>query len=146
MIQNVINTKKRKCKKNDYSFVYRLMKTTPFPSIAKYQPIDKKIFDEKFYKDYQKMIILLRGTRRIGLYEVNEHKHNLYISRIFLKPLYQRKGIGTQIMNSFEKLGYRKIILEVWENNSAVSFYNKLGYVTTKKQNHKFFLEKKLAK
>lgn len=143
---NVLDIKKRKCKKDDYSFVYRLMKTTLFPLITKYQPVDKKKFDEKFYNDYGKMVILLRGTRRIGLYEVNEQQGCLCVSRIFLTPFYQGKGIGTQIMKRFETLGYRKITLEVWENNPAVSFYKKLGYVITKKQNHKYFLEKNLTK
>ena len=144
MTQKVLNIKKRKCKKDDYAFVYRLMKTTLFPLIEKFQPVDKKKFDEKFYKDYGGMVILLRGKRRIGLYEIKEQKRNLYVSRIFLKPFYQGRGLGSQIMKNFEALGYRKITLEVLENNPAMSFYKKLGYVITKKQNHKYFLEKKL--
>lgn len=146
MTKNIFKIKKRKCKKSEYDFVYRLMKTTLFPLIAKYQPIDKKKFDEKFFKDYAKMTILLRGKRRIGLYEIEEKQNHLYVSRIFLTPFYQGKGIGAQIMESFETLGYQKITLEVWENNPAVSFYKKLGYVVTKKQGHKYFLEKRIVK
>ncbi len=141
-----IPTKKRNCRISDYTFVYNLMKTTLFPLIEKYHTIDKKGFDEKFYKDYKNMQILLRGTRRIGLYELKEKQEHLYISRLFLTPFYQKRGIGSQIMKNFEKMGYPKITLEVWDNNPAVSFYKKLGYTITKKQDHKYFLEKILTK
>ena len=68
MKEKINNIKTRQCRKSDYTFVYKLIKSSLFPLIAEFQTVDKSKFDVKFWKDYKNMVILLRGKRRIGLY------------------------------------------------------------------------------
>lgn len=136
--------KTRKCRKSDYGFVYKVTKQTLVPILAKYVKQSKKVFDEGFDKNYKYMMIILKGKRKIGFYQLKRHKSHLEIIKIFFSPAYHGKGYGKMFMNYFETLGYKKIKLEVWENNPAVKFYKKLGYRKIGKKNHKIFMEKKI--
>ena len=56
-----------------------------------------------------------------------------YVRRVYVHPKYQRRGIGTMLMNYIEnhakKLGIRKLYLVVHEKAVwAINFYRKLGY------------------
>lgn len=89
-------------------------------------------------------MILLEGKKRIGFYQLTPRGKELDITKIFLSPSSQGKGIGSQLMKKFEVLGCKKITLRVWDNNPALKFYKKLGYKITKKENHKIHMEKNL--
>ncbi len=139
----------RKCKKSDHSFVFNLVKKTLWPYISKYIKPKKDKFDQGFFDDsrglgYKHIIILMKGKRRIGFYQITPKKDCLYIRRIFLSLAYQGKGIGKKFMHYFENLGYSKLRLQVWENNPARIFYGKLGYVIINKEEHRLEMEKKL--
>ena len=84
----------------------------------------------------------MKGSRRIGYYQLTEKNDCLEITKIFLSRTYQKRGIGRYLMESFEMLGYRDLILQVWENNPAYHFYKQLGYRKIKKKNHKIHMEK----
>jgi len=87
----------------------------------------------------------MKGKGRIGFYQILEDpeiEDALYIRMIFLSPSYQGKGIGNFLMESFEKLGYKKLRLLVWDNNPSLNFYKKLGYKVVAKNNHKYTMEK----
>ncbi|KKQ45899.1 MAG: hypothetical protein US63_C0009G0010 [Candidatus Moranbacteria bacterium GW2011_GWC2_37_8] len=99
-----IGIKTRTCKKSDYAFVYGLVRKTIFPLVSQFVKPDKKIFDRRFFSDYKKTVILLRGKRRIGLYELTVNGKILTISRILLAPFYQKRGIGKYLMEYFETL------------------------------------------
>jgi ribosomal protein S18 acetylase RimI-like enzyme len=141
-IINNFKIKTRKCRKSDYNFVFGLIKKSIFPYISKYFKPSKEMFDERFKEDYDKRVILLRGKRRIGFYQLTVKKDKLDITGIFLTPMYQNKHIGSFLMNYFEKLGYKTVTLQVWENNPAFKFYKKLGYKVVLKKNHKYHMEK----
>ena len=139
----------RKCKKSDHSFVFNLVKKTLWPYISKYIKPRKDKFDQGFFDDfrglgYKHIIILMKGKRRIGFYQITPKKDCLDIRRIFLSPAYQGKGIGKKFMYYFENLGYSKLRLRVWENNPARIFYGKLGYIIINKKEHRLEMEKKL--
>jgi ribosomal protein S18 acetylase RimI-like enzyme len=88
--------------------------------------------------------MLVKGKKRIGFYQLTPNGKTLEITRIFLTPSYQGKGIGTWYMRYFETLGYNHLFLEVWDNNPACLFYKKLGYKKIKNKNHKILMEKRL--
>lgn len=143
-IHYLIGVQTRICRKSDYVFVYGLVKKTIFPFVSQFVKPNKKIFDRRFFAEYKKTIILLRGKRRIGLYELTANGKNLTISRILLSPFYQKKGIGKYLMGYFETLGFNRIQLSVWKNNPAVGFYKNLGYKIIKKENNKYLMEKRI--
>lgn len=139
---NKIEIKTRRCRKSDYPFVFNLVKKTLFPYVAKYHKPSKKMFDERFAKDYKKRVILLHGKKMIGFYQITPKRNVLNVTGNFLIPSYQKKGIGKYIMKYFETLPFKKIRLHVWDNNPAYRFYKRLGYKTISKNNHKYIMEK----
>lgn len=102
----------------------------------------KKIFDKGFQDNYAKITILIKGQKRIGFYQLTEIDKQIDITKLFLSPKYQSKGIGGFLMRHFETLGYKEIMLQVWDNNPAYNFFKKLGYETTAKKNHKYHMRK----
>ena len=135
----------RKCKKEDYKFFYKIIKETLIPYISKYFPPNPKIIREGFKRDYKKIVVFMKGKRKIGFYQITPSKNSIDITKIFLSKNYQGKGIGLKLMKKFEKLPCKKITLQVWENNlPAKKFYENLGYAFVKKEKHKIHMEKRL--
>ncbi len=132
----------RKCRKSDCDFVLKITRETLFPYLSKYRKPNIQKFKEDFYKTYKETQILIRKSRRIGLFQIEKHKDYLEIVKIILSPSYQGKGIGEFLMHYFETLGKKKIRLQVWDNNPAYQFYKRLGYKAIKKINHKVHMEK----
>lgn len=134
----------RKCKRSDRDFVLNLLRETIFPYVSEYFEPSIEMFDERFYSDYPEKKILLRGQRRIGMFQLSEGNQRLVITGLFLHPQYQGKGIAKHLMRYFEKIairkGYNKIELLVWDNNPAQHFYEKLGYEKMSHQKHKFLM------
>jgi ribosomal protein S18 acetylase RimI-like enzyme len=137
----------RPCRESDFRFFAGLVEKTLKKYVEVYFPFDRSHVKKGFYKGLKKIVVLMKGKRRIGIYQVEKKgKGTLEIVRIFLMPAYQGKGIGTHYMKRFEALGCKKIILEVWDNNPACLFYRKLGYKTVKKKGHKVHMEKVIKK
>lgn len=68
---NKLEIKTRTCKKTDRNFVLDLYKKTLFKYVEVYHTPSIAMFDERFYKDYKERKILLRGKRRIGLFQIS---------------------------------------------------------------------------
>ena len=67
----------------------------------------------------------------------------LEVERIYIKPNYQKLGLGKLLLNHAIQLALQhnksKIWLGVWEHNeNALAFYKKLGFVQTSA--HSFFM------
>jgi len=74
----------------------------------------------------------------IGLITIRKTDENtMFISRLYIHPEHQRKGIGTQLMqtalNYFPKLKLLKLECEK-QNNKACSFYLKHGFKIIKEK------------
>lgn len=138
----------RPCKISDRNFILNLFKKTIFQYISKYYNPNIKMFDERFYSDYKEKKILLRGSRRIGMFQLSKRNNRLAVTGLFLTKTYQGKGIAKYLMNYFEEIAkannYSEIELLVWENNPAVNFYEKLGYKIDSKISHKYLMIKSL--
>jgi len=70
-------------------------------------------------------------------------KEALEIERIYIKSNFQKKGLGSVLLNKAleiaEDLNKEKIWLGVWEKNiNAIDFYSKSGFIQTGK--HSFFM------
>ena len=147
-MKNPFGMRTRKCRKDDYKFVYGLNKKLLFPYVPKYAKMTKKEFDKNFHKRYKEIIILELDDNKIGFYHISNDiykKNALYLSSIFISPKYQKNGIGYFLMKYFETLGYGKIRLQVWRKNPAFYFYKKLGYKVVSKNKGKYLMEKILT-
>lgn len=134
--------KKRKCRLEDYNFVFELVKESIFPFVAVYFKPNEKIFKKRFEKDYYERIILTLDEKPIGFYQIKQIDQNLEIKGLFLKKEFRGKGIGYNLMTQFENKNIKKICLRVWDNNPAVQFYKKLGYKIVEEKDHKYLMEK----
>ncbi|MFX1251599.1 MAG: GNAT family N-acetyltransferase [Promethearchaeota archaeon] len=67
----------------------------------------------------------------IGFYWASSEEI-IWLTSLVIAPLWQRRGIGKQIMNLIEKTLHTKnqkfIELGVQDENSAINFYKKLGF------------------
>ncbi|MFH1064208.1 MAG: GNAT family N-acetyltransferase [Candidatus Woesearchaeota archaeon] len=137
----------RQCRKEDHDFVYRLALQIK-PYVEKLTRWDRKYFDDDFKRTYKSGAILLRGKRRIGMFQLKHNFTNIYIARIYLSPAYHGQGIGKALMQYFETVAAerhkRKIHLHVWKGNPAIRFYRKLGYRTIEDKNNKILMEKRI--
>ena len=134
----------RACRETDYRFFMDLIVKTLKPYVEEYQKFDHEYVRDSFRQTWPQMKMIMSGSRRIGFYQIEGHEDTLMVKRIFLSPAYQKKGIGKRIMKEFENLGYKRIRLEVWDNNPAVDFYKNLGYKVKKKEGHKVHMERSL--
>ncbi len=135
----------RVCRQSDYRFYYVIMKETMFPLISQYKKLDMHFFRSTFLKSYSQIQILLRGKKRIGFFQLTPKKSStLDIEKIFFSKGYRGKGYGTAFFEALESQGYKRLILQVWENNPARKLYKKLGFTQIKKKDHKITMEKVL--
>lgn len=139
---NPFKITERKFRDSDYAFFRDVIKKTMYDIISKYKTFNSKHFKESFEKTKKEMRLLVKGKSRVGFYLLRPEGKKLDITRIYITPRYQGKGIGTYYMKHFETLGYKRLTLEVWDNNPAKHLYRKLGYKTVKKHNHKIVMEK----
>ncbi|MCH4827308.1 GNAT family N-acetyltransferase [Planococcus halocryophilus] len=68
---------------------------------------------------------------------------SLEVERIYIKKLYQKYGLGKQLLNKAmevaQEFGKKTIWLGVWEENeNAIGFYEKKGFVQN--SSHSFFV------
>ena len=136
--------KERKCKKSDYRFVRGLIRKTLYPYVTQYYPFDMGHVRESFNERMSEIRILMKGKRRIGFYQLSPRGKRLEVTRIYLTPRYQGKGIGTFYMRYFETLGFDVLFLVVLDNNPARLLYKKLGYKVVAEKKHRFRMEKRL--
>lgn len=78
---------------------------------------------------------------------VNKDKDTLYVGRIFLDPVYYRKGYGLSLMKMVETFypGIKIIKLDtpLW-NIRTNAFYKKLGYCEVKRDQECVYYQKEL--
>lgn len=78
---------------------------------------------------------------------LDNDNETLYVGRIFIDPLYYRKGYGLSLMKMVETYysGIKKIKLDtpLW-NVRTNAFYTKLGYCEVKRDNECVYYQKEL--
>lgn len=79
------------------------------------------------------------GYLKVNMNDAQSEKmdaESLEIERIYIKARYQKLGLGKYLLNKAIEIAIelkkKKIWLGVWEeNNNAISFYKKMGFVQT---------------
>ena len=135
------------CKDTDYWFVCNLLKRNMFKSFVKHWGGWKpKVFRKDFNKN--NIRIVKYKTKRIAFYDLEFKKNFSYINNIQISNLMQGKGLGNVLMDLIEKETQKqklnKIRLEVFKDNLAIKFYQKLGYKQIKDKGSSVLLEKKI--
>ncbi|MDE5601756.1 MAG: GNAT family N-acetyltransferase [Clostridia bacterium] len=116
----------RACKHSDFAKFYPQCSLEFVFEDTNFERIKERAEKGHFYvvKDDGKII----GCGGIGAYW--ESPTECWINTIFVEPAYQRKGIGTKIIEFLENDEYAKRAsrIEIHSAIPAVAFYRRLGY------------------
>ena len=87
--------------------------------------------------------IIEQDGKPIGRLSLNHNEEGTVLDEIHLIPEVQGLGIGTKIIKSVlhdaQKQG-KSVFLMVLETNPAKKLYERLGFVTYKQENHRYYL------
>ncbi|MBN2655717.1 MAG: GNAT family N-acetyltransferase [Spirochaetales bacterium] len=140
----------RTCRKADRSLILDVYQQTIFKQVKEYYEVDLDMFHKRFDSDFSEIEIIEENGNPIGFYQMVEKAESVHLLRLFLHPKVQKRGIGEKLINSVilwaEQNGKKEILLSVWENNPALTFYKKYGFGIMEKQNHKYLMSRKLDK
>ncbi len=134
----------RPCTLDDRAFVNGLVRETIFPLVSAFETPDTAPLEERFTHFYARHTLLLDGDTPFGFYWVEKEADVLHIRRLFLAGSHRQQGIGGRLIRRFETLGAGTLRLEVWENNPALAFYERLGYQAVAMNDHKIVMQKTL--
>ncbi len=101
--------------------------------------------DEILHKwnDYmQKYECYVAQTKNAGIvgFIMNgiEHDKISEIGMLYVRPEYQRQGIGTMLVDYFcnirKKSNYKQCVVWTIKNGPSINFYNKMGFAETKEE------------
>lgn len=98
--------------------------------------------DKEIIKEFEEGKILLKyieSDNIVGSVRAyKDDKEHCYIGRLVVHPDYQRKGIGTLLMKEIEKIfkNCKKFKIFTGEKSDhVISYYKKLGYKETHREN-----------
>ncbi len=144
----MIKMKIRKATKKDFKEIAEILikESSKKPYNEKYTlKIALKEINE-FAKD--ELYIVINEKEIIGFIASNitpDNKEKAYIKELWLRPIYQKKGIGKSLVkfieDKYKKRGIKTIRILVKRNAGAINFYKKLKYAEYKEL---VFMDKKL--
>ena len=120
----MVDFRLRPAAEEDYDFLYRLHRATMKDIVAQTWGWDEAWQQEHFRQHFdpaEPQIITLRGLD-VGALSVVEHKGDVFLQLIQVLPEYQRRGIGTSVIQSVLRQAHRKgkpVVLRVIKANRA---------------------------
>jgi GNAT superfamily N-acetyltransferase len=103
---------------------------------------NRRLFDESFAAETWSLI-LVDGVRA-GVMAVDDRPAEIFLSRIYLLPEFQQKGIGTTLMGQLierAKAARKPLRLRVLRVNPARSLYERLGFSVTESTPDRHYME-----
>ena len=132
---------------NDFQFIHDVSKQ----NMEKYVIQHWGEWNEKKFKnsiDLKNIKVVYLDKQKIGFFSVSSDNKKAYLHNMQLVQLFHKKGIGGFLINFIEKKikekKIKKIKLQVFLNNPAVKFYQKMGYVVTNSDQEVAIMEKKI--
>lgn len=131
----------------DYNFIYHVKTTTLKPHIELVwgwdEAVQTKYLEESFGLETQ--LIITYEDKEIGILELNELDQRIDVVELEILPEYQRKGIGTQILqdiiDEYVEKGKRIGIGCFKINRDAKRLYERLGFNLIKETTTHYVLE-----
>ena len=132
----------RPIKHKDFEFLWRLHNAALKDYITQTWGWDedwqKRNFAEIFKTEKAKIIVFEK--KDIGYWEVGEREVETVLISIRLLPKYQRRGIGTKIIEDLLDNSQKPIRLQVLKVNPAKKLYERLGFEIFDETDTHFFL------
>jgi ribosomal protein S18 acetylase RimI-like enzyme len=91
-------------------------------------------------------IIVLDGEE-IGWVEFRQTGEELFLKQLYISPAYQRKGIGSQVMQLLEERSgtVKSMALFVLRNNPALRFYRRHGFDVVRETHTTFVMRREMG-
>jgi len=109
-----------------------------FPTWGWDKDWQKRNFAEIFKTEKAKIIVFEK--KDIGYWEVGEREVETVLISIRLLPKYQRRGIGTKIIEDLLDNAQKPVRLQVLKVNPAKKLYERLGFEIFDETDTHFFL------
>jgi len=90
-------------------------------------------------------IITLNG-QEIGWVEFRQTGDETFLKQLYVAPLHQRRGVGSQVMRRLNEQGRtaKSMALFVLKNNPAFQFYKRHGFEVVQETHSTFVMRRKL--
>jgi ribosomal protein S18 acetylase RimI-like enzyme len=117
----------------DQEFAFRVKKAALGAYVDRVWGWDED-FQRRFHaRDWEqhRPAIVMRGAEAIGTLDVIAHPDHLYIGEFYLLPEWQRKGLGSQLLQNVVARGSRErlpIRLQFLKINPVRSLYERHGF------------------
>ena len=136
----------RDATEEDFDLLYEFHRDTLKPYVRDTRAWDEawqlKNFRQHFRLEHQR-IITYKG-RDIGTLSLHDHETFLLLDNIALAPKLRNQGIGTIVIRDVLDIAKRRAIpvrLNVLKVNPAAELYERLGFVRTGEDQHRYFME-----
>ncbi|WP_404291120.1 GNAT family N-acetyltransferase [Microvirga sp. RSM25] len=132
----------------DYSFALNLYVQTIKPlAIAWMAWVDHEQEAQfaNLWRPDDTWIITLNG-QEIGWVEFRQTGDETFLKQLYVAPLHQRRGIGSQVMRRLNEQGRaaKSMALFVLKNNPAFRFYKRHGFEVVQETHSTFVMRRKL--
>ena len=148
MIQEI---KYRPAREKDVDFLYALHVATMKEYVDKVWGWDDGVQESLFRKNYvaAHIQILTLDGKDIGMLSVEETGNDVFLGVIEIHPEYQRKGIGTALINKIIAEGaqnMKPVRLRVLKVNLAKGLYQRLGFSTIEETSTHYIMLRPLSR
>ncbi len=136
----------RDANEEDFDLLYRLHRDTLKPYVRDARAWDEAWQLENFRQHFnpENQRIIRHEGRDIGSLSLHDHETFLLLDNIALAPELRNQGIGTIVIREVLDLAKRRAIpvrLNVLKANRAAKLYERLGFVRTGDDQHRYFME-----
>jgi ribosomal protein S18 acetylase RimI-like enzyme len=106
---------------------------------------DQKAQFASLWRPDDTWIITLNG-QEIGWVEFRQTGDETFLKQLYVAPLHQRRGIGSQVMRRLNEQGRtaKSMALFVLKNNPAFRFYKRHGFEVVQETHSTFVMRRKL--
>lgn len=121
---------------DDYAFLYQLHVATMKDTVAHVWGWDDDFQADHFREHFDPLrlkIIVVDGTD-VGVLAVEHREDTLFLSNIEIAPTFQRRGLGSQIIQDVLAEARDQgvpVVLQTNRSNPARRLYQRLGFVET---------------
>lgn len=87
--------------------------------------------------------ILSDGERAVGWLQIDEGRSQVSLDQLHFVPGSRGRGLGTRIMRELQDQAGRHgkaVVLKVLKGNTAVAFYERLGFVVTREDERRLYM------
>lgn len=130
----------------DYASLYELHRLAFFEYVQQTWGLSEDAFEADFRDEFgstERHVLLMDGAP-VGSLVVEEHGDHLYLDYLAVHPQYQKRGIGTQVMEGLMAEARRRRLplrLSVLNVNPARRLYERLGFEASGEDEFRIFMQ-----